>query len=49
MTIAFLGVYPTRTLVSIIVTWWLYKVAMGALYTPLSYIGLRLLREKVTV
>jgi hypothetical protein len=49
MVIAFLGVYPTRTLVSIIVTWWLYKVLMGALYTPLSYVGLRLLRDKPTV
>lgn len=46
MVIAFAGVYQTRTLISIIITWWLYKVAMGALYTPLSYIGLRLLKDK---
>ena len=46
MVIAFAGVYPVRTLVSIVITWWLYKVAMGALYTPLSYLGLRLLRGK---
>lgn len=45
MTIAFAGIYQTRTLISIIITWWLYKVAMGLLYTPLSYIGLRLLRQ----
>ena len=45
MVIAFAGVYPTNTLVSIIISWWLYKVAMGALYTPLSYIGIYLLRE----
>jgi len=45
MVIAFAGVYPTRTLLSIIVSWWLYKVAMGALYTPLSYLGIYLLRE----
>ncbi|MFA6099772.1 MAG: queuosine precursor transporter [Patescibacteria group bacterium] len=45
MTIAFAGVYQTRTLISIIITWWLYKVAMGLLYTPLSYVGLRLLRQ----
>lgn len=44
MLIAFAGIYPARTLVGIIVTWWLYKVAMGALYTPLSYLGIRLLR-----
>ncbi|MBU2613232.1 queuosine precursor transporter [Patescibacteria group bacterium] len=45
MVIAFAGVYPTRTLVSLIVTWWIFKVAMGALYTPLSYVGLHLLRK----
>ena len=44
MLIAFAGVYPTDTLIRIIVTWWLYKVAMGALYTPLSYVGIYLLR-----
>lgn len=46
MVIAFVGVYSWRTLVSIIVTWWLYKVAMGLLYTPLSYVGIYLLRNK---
>ncbi|MBI2990368.1 MAG: queuosine precursor transporter [Candidatus Magasanikbacteria bacterium] len=45
MVIAFAGVYSTRTLISIIISWWLYKVVMGALYTPLSYLGIRLLRE----
>jgi len=46
MVIAFAGVYTTPILISIIISWWLYKVAMGALYTPLSYVGLYLLREK---
>lgn len=46
MVIAFAGVYPTSTLISIIITWWLYKVVMGFAYTPLSYLGIRLLREK---
>ncbi|MEK9151639.1 MAG: queuosine precursor transporter [Patescibacteria group bacterium] len=46
MVIAFAGVYSTKTLISIIITWWLYKVAMGVLYTPLSYLGIRLLRER---
>ncbi|MES2088089.1 MAG: queuosine precursor transporter [Patescibacteria group bacterium] len=46
MVIAFAGVYSTKTLISIILSWWLYKVAMGALYSPLSYIGIRLLKEK---
>jgi uncharacterized integral membrane protein (TIGR00697 family) len=44
--IAFLGVYSNQALVSIIFTWWLYKVAMGFLFTPLSYLGLYLLKEK---
>lgn len=46
MVIAFAGVYSTRTLISIIITWWLYKVAMGALYMPLSYVGIYLLRDR---
>lgn len=46
MVIAFAGVYETSTLISIIITWWIYKVAMGAAYTPLSYLGLWLLRDK---
>ena len=45
MVIAFAGVYPTHTLVSIIISWWLYKVVMGILYTPLSYLGIRILRD----
>ncbi len=54
MVVAFLPVpfipfladgYPVPVLVSIIFTWWLYKVAMGFLYTPLSYLGLRLLKD----
>ena len=46
MVIAFYGVYSTPALIRIIITWWLFKVAMGFLYTPLSYIGLKLLRDK---
>lgn len=45
MVIAFAGIYSTRTLISIIITWWLYKVAMGFAYTPLSYLGIKLLRQ----
>lgn len=44
MTIAFYGVYDNHTLITIIISWWLFKVAMGILYTPLSYVALRLLR-----
>jgi uncharacterized integral membrane protein (TIGR00697 family) len=46
MVIAFAGIYPTQTLLSIILTWWIYKVVMGALYTPLSYLGIYLLRKE---
>lgn len=46
MVIAFYGVYPNDVLLRIIITWWLFKVAMGLLYTPLSYLGLKLLRGK---
>ena len=47
MSIAFLGVYEIHTLLILTLTWWLYKVAMGALYTPLSYLGIRILRGRV--
>lgn len=46
MTIAFAGVYPVHTLMSISITWWLFKIGMGLLYTPLSYLGIYLLRER---
>ncbi len=55
MVIAFLPVpfipflaegYELPVLISLTVTWWLYKVAMGVLYTPLSYIGIWFLRKK---
>lgn len=46
MVIAFAGVYPTPVLIRIIITWWLFKFAMGFVYTPLSYIGIKLLRDK---
>ncbi len=49
MVIAFAGIYSWRTLISVIISWWLYKVAMGALYTPLSYVGLKLLKDKTRV
>ncbi len=49
MVIAFAGIYSTKTLISIIITWWLYKVAMGLAYTPLSYLGIWLLKENKTI
>ncbi len=44
MVIAFYGVYDNHTLLIIILTWWLYKVAMGVCYTPLSYVAIYILR-----
>lgn len=43
-SIAFIGVYPWRVLIGIALPWWLFKVGMGLLYTPLSYVGIRLLK-----
>ncbi|HEV7702426.1 MAG TPA: queuosine precursor transporter, partial [Candidatus Paceibacterota bacterium] len=42
MTIAFAGTgfYTTKTLIFLIITQWLFKVAMGLLYTPLCYAGI---------
>ena len=44
MLIAFVGIYSLPTIVAIIIPWWLFKVAMGLCYTPLSYLGIRLLK-----
>lgn len=46
MLIAFLGVYSTKTLIGIIISWWLYKVLAGFIFLPLSYLGLKLLKDK---
>ncbi|KND46993.1 MAG: hypothetical protein AB199_00995 [Parcubacteria bacterium C7867-004] len=46
MGIAFYGIYPNEVLLSIMITWWLFKVAMGLLYTPLAYAGIALLKGK---
>ena len=48
MFIAFYGVYPFATLISIIFTLWIFKIIMGFVYTPLSYLGIYLLRYKNT-
>ncbi len=46
MFIAYLGVMPIKTILLIIIPWWIYKVFMGFLFTPLSYLGIRLLKGK---
>lgn len=45
MTIAFSGVYPNGELTRLVLTWWLFKVAIGVLYTPLAYAGVYLLKD----
>jgi hypothetical protein len=46
MFIAYLGVMPVKTILLIIIPWWIYKIFMGFLYTPLSYLGIRFLKGK---
>ena len=35
-----------QLLISLMITWWLYKVLMGFLYTPIAYVAIKLLKEK---
>lgn len=37
MFVAFWGIYSLKVILLSGLTWWIYKVVMGALYTPLSY------------
>lgn len=45
--IAYAGILPFKVIVLTLIPWWLFKVGMGLLYTPLSYLGIRLLRRPV--
>lgn len=44
MLIAYLGIMPIKTIILIIIPWWVYKVFIGFLYTPFSYLAIYLLR-----
>jgi len=46
MVIAYVGILPIEVIMLIIIPWWVYKVILGFLYTPLSYLGIYLLKEK---
>lgn len=46
-SIAFIGVYPLKVIILMMIPWWVFKVAAGVLYSPLSYLGIWLLRDKV--
>ncbi len=43
--IAFAGVYSFKTMLLTMIPWWLFKVAMGVAYSPLSYAGIWLLKR----
>lgn len=45
--IAFVGTgrYSYYDMLLMIIAWWIYKVFMGFLFTPLSYLGIHLLRN----
>ncbi len=45
MFVAFLGIYPIGTIFMMIIPWWIFKVLMGFLYTPISYWGIHILRS----
>ncbi|MBP7804725.1 MAG: queuosine precursor transporter [Candidatus Pacebacteria bacterium] len=44
MLVAFVGVYSFPKLILMIIPWWIYKVLIGFAYTPISYLGIKLLR-----
>jgi len=46
MLIAFVGIYPRHTIILLIIPWWIFKIVMGLCYTPLSYLGIYLLRDR---
>ncbi len=46
--VAFAGIYSNHKLILMIIPWWIYKVLMGVAYTPLSYLGIKLLRDNDT-
>lgn len=46
MFVAFAGIYSFKTILLMSLPWWLYKFTMGAFYTPLSYLGIYLLKDE---
>lgn len=38
--------YPWPVLLKLIISWWLFKVAIGFLFTPLSYVGIWLIKDR---
>jgi len=44
--IAFTGLYSIPTMIMMTIPWWIYKVFMGFLFTPLSYLAIDILKGK---
>lgn len=43
MFVAFAGIYSVKTIILMGIPWYIYKIIMGLLYTPLSYVGIKAL------
>ncbi len=43
-SIAYGGLMPVSTILSIMIPWWLYKVGMGLVYSPLALLGVKILK-----
>lgn len=43
MFVAFAGIYSVKTIILMGIPWYVYKIIMGFFYTPLSYVGIKLL------
>ncbi len=41
MVVAFVGIYSWHTIIFAGLAWWMYKFAIGILYTPLSYLYIK--------
>ncbi|MFA6322716.1 MAG: queuosine precursor transporter [Candidatus Buchananbacteria bacterium] len=46
MFVAFAGIYSIKTIILMGIPWYLFKVIMGVFYTPLSYLGIKLLKHE---
>jgi len=44
MFVAFAGIYPFKTIILMAIPWYGYKIIMGLCYTPLSYLGINILK-----
>ncbi len=45
MFIAFYGFFDTEQIIMMTLPWWIYKVSMGVIYMPFSYLALKFLKK----